>query len=157
VQVDTSVANIRVVQVGTIEAINVGVPVNTNVAINGRVPVDTIVANNVRVPVSTILANNVGLPFSTSVEKNIGVPVSTTLANNVGVPVSTNSNAHSTHLHLSHPPTHMYRTPTAAEHKHNSHVLQLCPCWLASTVANILPRKHNELHLCGSDVSIANS
>jgi hypothetical protein len=67
------------------------------------------------------------VPVSTSVANNVVVPVNTSLANNVGVPVSTINNAHSTHLHLSHPPTHMYRTPTAAEHKHKSQVLQLCP------------------------------
>ena len=33
------------------------------------------------------------------------VPVGTSVANNCGVPVSTSSNAHSTHLHLSHPPS----------------------------------------------------
>jgi len=80
----------------------------------------------------------------------------TSVANNGGVPVSTSSNAHSTHLHLSHPPTHMYRGRTAAEHKQKSHILQLCAWWLASTVANILHRKHNEHHLCGSRVCTVN-
>ena len=115
----------------------------TSVASNGGVPVGTSVANNGGVPGSTSVANNGGVPVSINAANNGGVPVSINAANNGGVPVSTSSNGHSTHLHLSHPPTHMCQGPTAAEQKQKSHVLQLCAWWLASTVANILPRKHN--------------
>jgi hypothetical protein len=97
------------------------------------------------------------VPISTNLANIGGVPVSTNLANNDGVPVDTSTNALSTHLHLSHPPTQMCRGPTAAEQKQKSHVLQLCAWWLASTVANTLPRKHKEHHLCGSHVSTVNS
>jgi hypothetical protein len=90
-------------------------------------PVSTKVANNVGVPISTILANSVGVPVSTIVANNYGVQVNTIVANIVDLPVSTSSIAQNTHLYLSHPPTHMYRAPTAAEHKQNSHVLQHCP------------------------------
>jgi len=82
---------------------NGGVPVNTNVANNGGVPISTNVANNGGVPISTNVAINCGVPVSTSVANNGGVPVSTSVANNGGVPVSTSSNAHNTHLNLSHP------------------------------------------------------
>ena len=116
----------------------------------GSVPVSTSVANNGGMPVSTIVANNGGVPVSTSAANNGGMPVSTIVANNGGVPVSTSSNAHSTHLHLSHPPTHMYRGRTAAEHKQKSHILQLCAWWLAFTVANILHRKQRTPPLCFS-------
>ena len=51
----------------------------------------------------------------------------------------------------------MFRGPTAAGQKQKSHVLQLCAWWLPSTVANILPRKHNHHHLCGSHVTTVNS
>ena len=115
----------------------------TSVASNVGVPVGTSVANNGGVTVGTNVANNRGVPVSTSVANNGGLPVSTSVSNNRGVPVSTSTNANSTHLHLSHSPTHMCQGLTAAEQKQKSHVLQLCAWWLASTVAKILPRKHN--------------
>ena len=63
----------------------------------------TSVANYDGVPVGRSVANNCGVPIGRRIANNCGVPVSTNIANNYGVPVSTSSNAHSTHLHLSHP------------------------------------------------------
>ena len=103
VPVSTNVANNGGRPVSTSVANNGGVPISTSVANNSDVPVSTSVPNNGGVPISTSIANNDGVSLSTSVANNGGVPISTSVANNGGVPVSTSSNAHSTHLHLSHP------------------------------------------------------
>ena len=83
------------------------------------------VANNGCVPVGTRIANNCGVPVSTSVANYGGVAVSTSVANNCGVPVSTSSNAHSTHLHLSHPSALQHFVPQLLLHP-------LLPCCLQS-------------------------
>ena len=103
VPMSTRVANNCGVLVCTSVANKCGMPVSTSVANNCGVPVSTSVANNGGVPVSTRIAKICGVPISTRVANNCGVPVSTSVANNGDVPVSTSINAHSTHLHLSHP------------------------------------------------------